>query len=143
MVFSQLSLDDDQRKTLSGSSSPIGEQSGLFVAVLAGSGETIGTFSLEDGRDDLELSYQLLPEYWGRGLAFEAAEALLNWGWKSPDITSIIAVTQSSNDPSLRLLTRLGFEFDSNFDEYGRAQTQMRLSRPTETELAARASRST
>jgi RimJ/RimL family protein N-acetyltransferase len=111
-------------------SRPLGDHAGLFAAVLTAEATTIGTFSIEDEREDFELSYQLLPEYWGKGLAHEAAEALLKWGWDSLDINSIIAVTQSENRRSLRLLRRLGFAPDRDFEEHGALQTQMRLPRP-------------
>jgi RimJ/RimL family protein N-acetyltransferase len=112
-------------------SRPIGEQPGLFAAVLTEGRRTIGTFSLEDEREDLELSNRLLPEFWGKGLAFEAVEALLRWGWDGLNIRSIIAVTHSSNDRSIRLLARLGFAYDSEFEEDGAPHTKMRLLRPT------------
>lgn len=44
----------------------------------------INAFSLEDDRDDTELSHQLLPEFSGRGLASEAAAALLAWVGEPP-----------------------------------------------------------
>lgn len=110
----------------------VGEQPGLFAAALAVDGRTVGTFSLEDERDDTELSYQLLPEFWGRGLASEAAAALLRWGWENLAVPSIIAVTQSANERSLRLLAKLGFSPEVEFEEYGNNQTQMRLWRPND-----------
>ena len=72
-----------------------------------------------------------MPEYWGQGFAFEAAKALLVWGWGTLDVDSIIAVTQSANERSLRLLERLGFASDTEFEEYGELQTQMRAMRPS------------
>ena len=109
----------------------IGEQWGAFVATFGPNGPTIGTFSLDAERGEYELSYQLLPEYWGQGFAFEASEELLAWGWSTLDVDSIIAVTQTTNERSLRLLSSLGFVLDREFEEYGEPQTQMRLSRPS------------
>lgn len=61
----------------------IGNQSGTFVAILTETGQTIGSFSIESSREreHPELSFQLIPEFWGQGLAFEAAGVLLEWGW--------------------------------------------------------------
>jgi len=139
-AIERILTDTDVRRFLGGpvsrdvveafASQPIGEQRGMFVALLRTDPETIGTFSLEDERGDLELSFQLLPEHWGIGLAFEAAEALLSWGWMAYGVGSIIAVTQSSNERSRRLLARLGFTADCEFSEHGEPQIQMRLSRP-------------
>jgi RimJ/RimL family protein N-acetyltransferase len=139
-VIERILTDTEVRRFLGGpvspdvvqafASRPIDEQRGMFVAELRADAETIGTFSLEDERDDLELSFQLLPEHWGMGLAFEAAEALLSWGWGADDVDSIIAVTHSSNERSRRLLTRLGFAADCEFVEDGEPQIQVRLLRP-------------
>lgn len=112
-------------------SRPSGQNPGLFVAVRKADGTTVGTFALESERKDVELSYQLLPEFWGNGLAFEATQALLGWGWDNLAVDSIIAVTHSSNDRSIRLLTRLGFDHDDQFEEAGAPHTRMRLLRPT------------
>ena len=94
-AISRVLTDPDVRRFLGGpvsdedlaafASRPIGRQTGLFVAVLAETGRTIGTFALDDQRDDRELSYQLLPEFWGQGLALEACGALLTWGWTELD----------------------------------------------------------
>lgn len=108
----------------------LGEQWGMFTAILSRSGHVIGTFSFENERDDTELSYQLLPEFWGHGYALEAAEALLAWGWENLSVDSLIAVTHSLNGRSLSLLERLGFVPDGEFDEEGEPQTRLRVDRP-------------
>lgn len=89
-AISRLLTDPDVRRFLGGpvgwehlrtfASRPIGRQPGPFAAILTDSGRIIGTFAIEDERDDHERSYQLLPEFWGQGLAFEACGALLTWG---------------------------------------------------------------
>jgi [ribosomal protein S5]-alanine N-acetyltransferase len=109
---------------------PIGEQEGLFVAVLTETGQTIGTFAIEDERADRELSYQLLPEFWGFGFALEACSALLGWFWQTTELESTIAVTHSLNTRSKTLLQRLGFGADREFEEDEMPHTQMRLQRP-------------
>ncbi len=111
-------------------SHPLGEQWGLFTARLSASGRVIGTFSLENERVDTELSYQLLPEFWGHGYAFEAAGAVMAWGWDTLAIDAIIAVTHSLNDRSLGLLARLGFVLEGQFEEGGEPQTRLRVLRP-------------
>ena len=108
----------------------IGEQGGLFVAELRDGGRPIGTFAIEEDRELPELSYQLLPEWWGTGLAFEASTALLRWAWREMEVPAIIAVTQEANLRSLSLLAKLGFQPDTQFEEYGELQAQMRLQRP-------------
>ncbi len=57
----------------------------------------------------------------------------MEWVWDNTDDSSIIAVTQKANAPSLRLLRRLGFEEEAIFEEYGASQVRLRLTRPVGT----------
>lgn len=80
-------------------------------------------------RDELELAYEFLPSAWGQGFATEACEALLEWSWSSLPDSSIIAVTQTANAASRRVLQRLGFSEERTFTEWGAEQVQARLQR--------------
>lgn len=92
----------------------------------------IGAVTFDRERGELEVSYQFLPEFWGQGLGTEAVSAALGWAWGNTDDTSIIAVTQTANKRSIRLLASLGFVPDHEFEEFGAQQSQLRLSRPVE-----------
>lgn len=110
------------------STADLGEQAGVFV-VIAGT-TAVGTVSIDHEREDRELSYQFLAEHWGHGYAEEACRTILDWAWHTTDSDSLIAVTQTANVRSLRLLDRLGFVFDKTFVEYEAEQTQVRIARP-------------
>lgn len=56
-----------------------------------------------------DLGYALLPEFAGRGLAFEAARATLEHARAELGLTTIQAVVKPGNMRSIRLLERLGF----------------------------------
>ena len=107
----------------------VGTQWGSFCVAVAGTDEAIGICSFNRDRGDLEISYQLLPEWTGRGYATEAAAAAINWAWSHTDDPSMIAVTQTANQRSLALLHRLGFVEEPTFEEFGANQSQLRLSR--------------
>lgn len=82
----------------------------IWVIRLTDGGAFVGTISIgkhHDGLDD-ELSYQLVPEYWGKGFAFEAATAFLEQASKTLKLSSIIAETQAANTASRKLLEKLG-----------------------------------
>jgi RimJ/RimL family protein N-acetyltransferase len=68
--------------------------------------QLIGTLFLKRDRDELEVGYLFLPEYWGRGLAFEALETLLRWVSETCTDKEITAVTQTANERSMRLHDR-------------------------------------
>jgi RimJ/RimL family protein N-acetyltransferase len=82
----------------------------------------MGALFLKRERDELEVGYLFLPEYWGRGLAFEAVGALLRWVSETCTDKEIVAVTQTANERSVRLLARLGFTERQRMEEFGAEQ---------------------
>ena len=57
---------------------------------------------------ELELGYVLKPDYWGQGLATEAARAVADWTFANTDVDHIIAFTDPQNFGSQRVLERIG-----------------------------------
>jgi RimJ/RimL family protein N-acetyltransferase len=96
---------------------------GSFVIELVGPDVAAGSCSVGRDRGELEVSYQLLPEFVGMGVATEALRALLAWAYREcPGDDHVIAVTQVANRRSRRLLDRLGFTERERFVEYDAAQ---------------------
>ncbi|MCW2515545.1 MAG: putative acetyltransferase [Mycobacterium sp.] len=73
--------------------------------------------------EELELAYTLDRRLWGRGLAYQAARAVLRAAAAELPNEPVIVVTQSANARSLKLLRRLGFVPAMTFEEYGEQQT--------------------
>lgn len=84
---------------------------GLWVIVLKESGEVIGRVGLEykEGFDGLELGFMLGTEYQHRGYAYEACQAVLEYGIGQLGIACFYAFVNEGNDASIRLCERLGF----------------------------------
>lgn len=59
----------------------------------------------------LQLLYGLHPEWWGRGLATEAARATIQHGFEVNNFTRIIASADAPNTASLRVMERAGMRF--------------------------------
>ena len=57
---------------------------------------------------EVEIGWRLREDAWGQGYAREAAEAALAWGWKNLGASRIVAITTPGNEPSWRLMERLG-----------------------------------
>ena len=74
-----------------------------------------------DGQDQ-EISYQLLPEFWGQGCASEAASAVIEYAVAVLKLPSIIAETQCANHPSRRLLERVGMKPVKRLLRFGEKQ---------------------
>jgi len=84
-----------------------------------------------------EVGYDLDPGWWGRGLMSEALRAILAFGFERMGLARVEAYVMTDNEPSCRLLERLGFERDALLprhgeDEHGRPCDEFRfvLARP-------------
>jgi RimJ/RimL family protein N-acetyltransferase len=100
---------------------------GRFVIVENGSGLVVGSGDLDRKRgadQPMEVSYQLHPDVWGRGLAREALHLVVTWFFTHTDQDRLIAVTQTANQRSRRLLERTGAVPTITFAQYGALQQQ-------------------
>lgn len=60
----------------------------------------------------VEIGWRLLPAYWHQGLACEAAQAALAFGFNQLNLPEILAFTVPANQPSQALMQRLGMQRD-------------------------------
>jgi len=112
----------------------ISRPDGLFVAERRDTDESIGLVLLHPGHGGTEVSYQFLPSSWKQGFASEAVRGVVDHAFRAEGIDELIAVTQTANEPSRRLLERLGMTASEQFEEFGEQQTLYRLRRPLRTE---------
>lgn len=56
-----------------------------------------------------EIGYCLHRDFWGRGFAIEALEAIIEYGFQSMDLNRIYACPWAENIRSIRLLEKTGF----------------------------------
>jgi RimJ/RimL family protein N-acetyltransferase len=61
---------------------------------------------------DPDIGFALLPDFCSKGLAFEAATAVLNDASERQGLERILAITSLDNEASINLLERLGFRFE-------------------------------
>ncbi len=64
-----------------------------------------------------EIGYTLLPAFWGKGYMLEAARAIVDWGFTTLGLHSIIADINPENNASRKLLHKLGFQKEGYFRE--------------------------
>ena len=57
---------------------------------------------------ELEIGWRLAHDYWGQGYAREAAQATLDWVWRTLDVPLVAAITSVGNRNSWGLMERLG-----------------------------------
>lgn len=70
----------------------------------------VGLIPDGDEREQAQISYRFAARHWGQGVAREAVERLLRYGFESVGLPDILIQTHPQNTASLRLATRLGFE---------------------------------
>jgi RimJ/RimL family protein N-acetyltransferase len=57
---------------------------------------------------ELEIGWRVREDAWGQGYACEAARASLEWAWANLDADRVVSFTVPANEPSWRLMERLG-----------------------------------
>lgn len=62
--------------------------------------------------DDVDIGYAFFPKFRGKGFAFEAASALMDYGKKILKIEKIVAVVDPKNEPSIKLLKKIGLKYE-------------------------------
>jgi ribosomal-protein-alanine N-acetyltransferase len=67
----------------------------------------VGTYD-RPGVDGADFGFAFLPQYHGQGYAYEASKAGLAYA-QEHGFEELLAITLPVNEPSLKLLTRLGF----------------------------------
>ncbi|GAB3833192.1 GNAT family N-acetyltransferase [Kribbella italica] len=90
----------------------------VLAVVLRETGTVIGEVLLKWASDtdrQGELGYALNAAYHGRGLAAEAAGAMLELGFEDLGLHRIVAVIVDGNDASVQLATRLGMRQEAHF----------------------------
>jgi RimJ/RimL family protein N-acetyltransferase len=99
-------------------SGPVAMQTALghsiYLVELTHSGVAIGMCGLikRDTLDDVDLGYALLPQYVGKGYAYEAARAVLGYARDKLGMRRLVAITSPANAASNGLLEKLGMRFE-------------------------------
>ncbi len=77
-----------------------------------------------------DLGYRFMQHAWGKGYATEAAKALLNYGFKSMDLTTIYAIADSDNTSSHHVLQKAGLALAETFEYDGSPHHWFYIDRP-------------
>lgn len=87
---------------------------GLYCAELKLKKYPIGLCGLvkRDGLDYPDIGYALLPDFWGAGLASEAARATLEHAKSDLGIPQVLGITAMKNASSMRVLEKIGLRYD-------------------------------
>lgn len=138
-----LYLDAEARRYLGG---PVDEQMLMakFTAKLSSNtgsywvirhahdGEFIGEVSLALHHDgtSTEVSYQLLPEWWGQGYATEVVKRVIQYAFEELGLPRVIAETQTANKASCRVLEKVGMQLQQTVERFGAEQAIFSVASP-------------
>lgn len=85
---------------------------GLFALIHKAQGELIGDCGLEhltfEGQPEVELGYDLRSDYWGQGLATEAATAVRDYALRTLGLPRLISLIRRGNAASQAVAARIG-----------------------------------
>lgn len=95
----------------------------MWAVELRETGELVGVCGLRIGGhpdtpvpEELEIGWRIGERHWGRGIAREAAEASIAWGWANTSRPRIAAWTVIGNARSWGLMERLGMRRREDLD---------------------------
>lgn len=91
---------------------------GLFAVELKRNGQFVGFCGLSiphflpQVMPAVEIGWRLAREYWGRGLATEAARAVLDFGFRDVELDEVVSICQIGNDASEHIMRKIGMDLD-------------------------------
>ena len=87
---------------------------GPYRVALAADDTGIGICGLfrREGFDEPDIGYSILPAYCGRGYAFEAASAVLEYARTTLGLARVTAFIAPANAPSIGLAGKLGLRYE-------------------------------
>jgi ribosomal-protein-alanine N-acetyltransferase len=89
---------------------------GLWMFRDKSDGQFVGRAGLHTtnvgGKEEVELAYALMAEYWGRGFATEMAQGILAVAFGRLRMTEVVCFTLTTNRASQRVMEKVGFEYE-------------------------------
>ena len=92
---------------------------GLYLVELKDSSVPVGLCGLlkREELPDADIGFAFLPDYWGKGFAFESARAVMNDARERLKLKRVLAIVMPDNHASIKLLEKLGMSFERDKDD--------------------------
>lgn len=69
-----------------------------------------------EGLNDVDLGFAFMPTFRSQGYAHESASIVIEYAKRSLELKQLAAITDRDNAPSIKLLEKLGFQFEKMID---------------------------
>jgi ribosomal-protein-alanine N-acetyltransferase len=102
---------------------------GLFSVIHKTAGVLIGDCGLERMEIGVELGYDLRRDYWGKGLATEAAIAVRDFAFATLGEAGLVSLIRVGNEPSRRVAEKIGMSLVQEMERNGAAYWLYRIER--------------
>ncbi len=91
---------------------------GRWSVFLKDSNEYIGWCGLKysEERNEYDIGFRFLREYWNKGFATEAAKSCIELGFTKFKINKIVGRAMLANIGSIKVLENIGLTYDDKFD---------------------------
>jgi RimJ/RimL family protein N-acetyltransferase len=100
---------------------PTHPELGLWATIYKETGQFIGRCGLLpwtiDERPEVEVAYLLAKEYWGQGLATEAARAIVDYAFEQLQLSRLICLIDRENRASIRVAMKIGMSFEKEGED--------------------------
>ena len=83
--------------------------------------------TIVEDRQEIELTYSLSKDCWGKGLAVEIGEFAINYAFNILKLDSIVCFTMTKNHRSLKVMHKLNFTYEKNFIHFDLLHSLFRL----------------
>jgi ribosomal-protein-alanine N-acetyltransferase len=96
---------------------------GRWALIEKASQQFIGSFMIRPSaavNGKIELGYAMFKNYWGKGYATESVKGGLDFAFRQLQLPSVIAITQTENISSQKVLLKCGFTQLENINDNGR-----------------------
>lgn len=103
---------------------------GFYKVTLKSINQPVGIAGLVK-RPQLEhedLGFAFLPEFQGLGLAYEAAKLIVHYAQNQLKLSKLTAIVQPNNVKSIKLLKKLGMQFEKTVNPFNEPQPLMLFS---------------
>ena len=86
---------------------------GLYLVELKEGRLPIGIcgFVKRDALEHTDIGFAFLQEHWSQGFAYEAARAVLDYGFGALGLKTVLGITTPANQASIRLFGKLGLHY--------------------------------